>query len=145
MDEVPVTGVKTGGVKGINLKDGDVVVNATTIPAGARGDLFLVTHRGAVKKMSLKEFEQGTRAKRGIVVLRELKSNAHRVSGVFYVQDNEQVVIETAKGVREVVDTKPVRISDRYSNGSFIFDESESGKAVSIWNQSELESNSNES
>ena len=130
MDEVPVTGVKTGGVKGINLKDGDVVVNATIIPADARGDLFLVTHRGAVKKMSLKEFEQGTRAKRGIVVLRELKSNAHRVSGVFYVEDNEQVIIETAKGVREVVDTKPIRLSDRYSNGSFIVDTDKDGAVV---------------
>jgi topoisomerase-4 subunit A len=133
MDEVPVTGVKTGGVKGINLKDGDVVVNATTIPADARGELFLVTHRGAVKKMSLKEFEQGTRGKRGIVVLRELKSNAHRVSGVIYVQENEQVVIETAKGVREVVETKPIRNSDRYSNGSFIVDTDKDGDVVRLW------------
>jgi topoisomerase-4 subunit A len=133
MDEVPVTGVKTGGVKGINLKDNDVVVNATTIPADARGELFLVTHRGAAKKMSLKEFEQGTRGKRGIVVLRELKSNAHRVSGVIYVQENEQVVIETAKGVREVVETKPIRNSDRYSNGSFIVDTDKDGDVVRLW------------
>jgi topoisomerase-4 subunit A len=133
MQEVPVTGVKTGGVKGINLKDGDVVANATIIPADARGDLFLVTHRGAVKKMALKEFEQGSRAKRGIVVLRELKSNAHRVSGVFYVEDNEQVIIETAKGVREVVETKPIRVSDRYSNGSFVVDTDKDGAVVRLW------------
>lgn len=134
MQEVPVTGVKTGGVKGINLKDGDVVANATSIPADATGDLFLVTHRGAVKKMSLKEFERGGRAKRGIVVLRELKSNAHRVSGILYIQNSEQVMIETTKGVRELVDTKPIRVSDRYSNGSFIVDTDKDGVVVRLWN-----------
>jgi topoisomerase-4 subunit A len=133
MEEVPVTGIKTGGVKGINLKDGDVVVNAATIPANASGDIFLVTHRGAVKKMSLKEFEQGSRAKRGIVMLRELKTNAHRVSGVYYVENQDQIIIETSKGVREFVETKPIRVSDRYSNGSFIIDTDKDGVVVRVW------------
>lgn len=133
MQEVQVTGVKTGGVKGINLKDDDIVANATIIPADVRGDLFLVTHRGAVKKMALKEFEPGGRAKRGVVVLRELKSNAHRVIGVMYVQNQDQVVIETAKGVRETVDTKPIRLSDRYSNGSFTVDTDKDGVVVRFW------------
>jgi len=133
MQEVQVTGVKTGGVKGINLKDGDMVANATIIPVDVRGDLFLVTHRGAVKKMSLKEFEPGGRAKRGVVVLRELKSNTHRVIGVMYVQNQDQVVIETAKGVREIVETKPIRVSDRYSNGSFTVDTDKDGFVVRFW------------
>ncbi len=140
MQEVPVTGIKTGGVKGINLKDGDVVVNAATIPAEASGDIFLVTHRGAVKKMSLKEFEPGSRAKRGIVVLRELKSNAHRVSGVYYVENQNQIIIETTKGVRELVDTKPIRVSDRYSNGSFIIDTDKDGDVVRVWKVNKQES-----
>ena len=138
MQEVPVTGIKTGGVKGINLKDGDVVANATVIPVDVRGDLFLVTHRGAAKKMSVKEFEQGGRAKRGVVVLRELKSNAHRVIGVHYVQENDQVTIETSKGVREVVEMKPIRVSDRYSNGSFIVDTDKDGSVDRIWKVSKM-------
>ena len=133
MQEVPVAGIKTGGVKGINLKDDDVVTSAAIIPSGARGDLFLATHRGAVKKMALKEFEQGGRAKRGVVVLRELKSNPHRVSGVIYVQADDQVMIETAKGVRELIDTKPIRVSDRYSNGSFSVDTDKDGAVVRLW------------
>lgn len=140
MQEVPVTGIKTGGVKGINLKDGDVVVNAATIPAEATGDIFLVTHRGAVKKMSLKEFEPGSRAKRGIVVLRELKSNAHRVSAVYYVENQDQIIIETTKGARELVDTKPIRVSDRYSNGSFIIDTDKDGDVVRVWKVNKQES-----
>lgn len=140
MQEVPVTGIKTGGVKGINLKDGDVVVNAATIPVEASGDIFLVTHRGAVKKMSLKEFEPGSRAKRGIVVLRELKSNAHRVSGVYYVENQDQIIIETTKGARELVDTKPIRVSDRYSNGSFIIDTDKDGDVVRVWKVNKQES-----
>ena len=140
MQEVPVTGIKTGGVKGINLKDGDLVVNAATIPVEASGDIFLVTHRGAVKKMSPKEFEPGSRAKRGIVVLRELKSNAHRVSGVYYVENQDQIIIETTKGARELVDTKPIRVSDRYSNGSFIIDTDKDGDVVRVWKVNKQES-----
>ena len=140
MQEVPVTGIKTGGVKGINLKDGDLVVNAATIPVEASGDIFLITHRGAVKKMSLKEFEPGSRAKRGIVVLRELKSNAHRVSGVYYVENQDQIIIETTKGARELVDTKPIRVSDRYSNGSFMIDTDKDGDVVRVWKINKQES-----
>lgn len=133
MDEVPATGIKTGGVKGINLKDGDIVSSATTITNNTRGDIFVATHRGAVKKMSLKEFEPGARAKRGIVVLRELKSNAHRVCGVFFVHDQEQIFIETSKGVREQIETSSIRVSDRYSNGSFVIDTDKDGSVVRLW------------
>ena len=35
LDEVPITGVKTGGVKAINLKDDDYVVSVNVIPAKA--------------------------------------------------------------------------------------------------------------
>ncbi|WP_019413996.1 DNA topoisomerase IV subunit A [Paenisporosarcina sp. TG20] len=133
VQEAPVAGVKTGGVKAINLKDEDVVVNANTVAENVRGDIFFVTHRGAVKKMALKEFEQSTRAKRGVAILRELKSNAHRVSGVLFVEDSDQVIIETAKGVRELVDTKSIRGSDRFSNGSFVVDTDKDGAVERLW------------
>ncbi|AYC29482.1 DNA topoisomerase IV subunit A [Paenisporosarcina cavernae] len=130
--EIPVTGVKTGGVKGINLKDNDQLVSMVILPNSDEMDLLLITHRGSVKKMSSKEFEVGARAKRGIVVLRELKSNPHRVYNVLSVQKDDIVSIETAKGVKEAIYPSTIRVSDRYSNGSFAVDTEKDGKIVRI-------------
>src|SRR5690606_18219646 len=100
IEEIPVTGLRTAGVKGVNLKDGDEVVSAILIDPEEKQDLVLVTQRGAAKKMKLQEFEVGSRAKRGVVMLRELKSNPHRVVAVMAATGKEEVLLETAKGIR---------------------------------------------
>lgn len=135
LDEVPITGVKTGGVKAINLKDDDVVVSVNVISQDSQEDITLITQRGSVKKMGLKEIESGGRAKRGIVTLRELKSNPHRVFAVILTNKSDEIVLETEKGVQEVVQTNSLRPTDRYSNGSFIVDTEKDGQLVRVWKQ----------
>ncbi|MFB5089321.1 DNA topoisomerase IV subunit A [Psychrobacillus sp. PGGUH221] len=135
LDEVPITGVKTGGVKAINLKDDDLVVSVNVISQDSQEDITLITHRGSVKKMGLKEIESGGRAKRGIVTLRELKSNPHRVFAVILTNKADEIVLETEKGVQEVVQTNSLRPTDRYSNGSFIVDTEKDGQLVRVWKQ----------
>ncbi|QFF99076.1 DNA topoisomerase IV subunit A [Psychrobacillus glaciei] len=133
LDEVPVTGVKTGGVKGVSLKDDDYVVSVNVITQNSHDDITLVTHRGSVKKMGLKEIEAGGRAKRGVVTLRELKTNAHRVFAVVLTNKADELVLETEKGVQEIVQSNTLRPTDRYSNGSFIVDTEKEGKLVRVW------------
>ncbi|AQQ53080.1 DNA topoisomerase IV subunit A [Planococcus lenghuensis] len=133
MEEVPVTGLRTAGVKGINLKDGDETVSALLIKEGPDFELLLLTQRGAVKKMKPSEFETGTRAKRGLVMLREVKSNPHSVAGVIGVQGTEEIIIETEKGHRIPVSIKKLKAADRYSNGSFLLDEKTDGRAVTVY------------
>ncbi|TQR19502.1 DNA topoisomerase IV subunit A [Psychrobacillus vulpis] len=135
LDEVPITGVKTGGVKGINLKDDDFVVSVNVISQNSTEDITLITHRGAAKKMSQKEIEAGARAKRGIVTLRELKTNAHRVYTVILTDKDDELVVETDKGVQEIIQTNTLRPTDRYSNGSFIVDTDKDGQLVRVWKQ----------
>lgn len=135
LDEVPITGVKTGGVKGINLKEDDYVVGANVIPQNSQEDITLITHRGSVKKMALKEIESGARAKRGIVTLRELKTNAHRVFAVILTNKSDKLVIETEKGVKEIVEMNMLRPTDRYSNGSFLVDTEKDGPLIRVWKQ----------
>src|SRR5690606_10129778 len=74
-EELPVTGVKTGGVKGISLKEDDYLVAVNVVDKNIEQELLVITHRGAVKRMSVSEIEVGTRAKRGVVILKELKAN----------------------------------------------------------------------
>ncbi|RNF41131.1 DNA topoisomerase IV subunit A [Planococcus salinus] len=133
VEEIPVTGLRTAGVKGVNLKDDDYAVSAVMIDSEEKQDLVVVTHRGAAKKMKLQEFETGSRAKRGVVMLRELKSNPHRVVGVIGAGGGEEILLETAKGVRSPLPVSNLKTVDRYSNGSFILDEATDGKVVAVY------------
>ncbi|MBZ5201721.1 DNA topoisomerase IV subunit A [Planomicrobium chinense] len=134
LDEVPITGLRTAGVKGVNLKDNDFAVSAIMLDAEEKQELILVTNRGAAKKMKLQEFETGGRAKRGVVMLRELKANPHRVVAVVGTSGRgEEILIETAKGVRLTLAVNNLKPVDRYSNGSFVLDEGTDGTPVTVY------------
>ncbi|MFC3211627.1 DNA topoisomerase IV subunit A [Planomicrobium okeanokoites] len=133
LDEVPLTGLRTGGVKGVNLKDKDFAVSAVLLDPDVRQDLVVVTQRGAAKKMRSTEFETGSRAKRGVVMLRELKSNPHRVIAVHGVTGNEEIILETTKNIRLTLPAANLKPVDRYSNGSFVLDETSDGKVQDVY------------
>jgi topoisomerase-4 subunit A len=133
-EEVNPTGARSAGVKGINLKDGDFVVSGSVLNPDKSVNLVLVTHRGASKKMPLSEFEKASRAKRGVVMVRELKSNPHRIVKVIPVTgDKEVVLIQTSNSMVESIDPVNLRSNDRYSNGSFVVDTDEQGSVTDVW------------
>jgi len=139
-EEVNIVGARAAGVKAINLKDTDVVVNGKVID-GEEKDVVIVTQRGAIKKMRLSEFEKATRAKRGVVMLRELKNNPHRIVSCTLVNQHDEVYIETEKGRIEIINPSNLRPNDRYSNGSFIIDENEDGRVKEVWVEKRKEEN----
>ncbi|WP_374703447.1 DNA topoisomerase IV subunit A [Bacillus sp. Marseille-P3661] len=132
-EEVSIMGQRAAGVKAINLKDGDFVVSGAVFKPDSSVELVLLTHRGAAKKMALKEFEKTSRAKRGLVMLRELKSNPHFVASLKAVEKNQLVFLKTEKDIITSVDPENLRLNDRYSNGSFIIDADESGSIKEVW------------
>ncbi|MGX1264323.1 topoisomerase-4 subunit A [Rossellomorea marisflavi] len=132
-EEVNTVGPRAAGVKGINLKEDDFVVSGKIITTPEKQAVVLATHRGAIKKMKLSEFEKTGRAKRGVIMLRELKSNPHRVSGAEIVTDKQSVTLLTSKGKLETVQVSSIRFNDRYSNGSFVIDEGDSGAVTRLW------------
>ncbi|MEO4055116.1 DNA topoisomerase IV subunit A [Solibacillus sp. CAU 1738] len=129
-EELPVTGVKTGGVKGILLKEGEYLAAANLLRPGAEQDVIVVTQRGAVKRMSVSEVELGNRAKRGVVILKELKANPHRVFDVLVVTVSNQILLETENGIQETVQVVNLNRADRYSNGSLKVDTTVDGALV---------------
>ena len=132
LDEVPITGVKTGGVKAINLKDQDKVVAFNLLEKDSKDHFVLVTHRGAVKKLARKELEPATRAKRGVVVLRELKSNPHRIVDVQYGSAEDVLIPVLENGLGDGLLIKELKSVDRYSNGSFLMDPEKDGKIIGL-------------
>ncbi|GAA0314965.1 DNA topoisomerase IV subunit A [Bacillus carboniphilus] len=132
-EEITPIGTRAAGVKGINLKDGDTVVSGLVVSTPSQNGFVLVTHRGAVKRMKVSDFEPISRAKRGVIMLRELKKAPHRVAGMVLTKDTDVVYIESENGNIESMTAGDIRFSDRYSNGSFVMDEQEAGKIVDIW------------
>lgn len=126
--EVPIVGAKAGGVKSINLKKDDYVVNGIVFDATAsKTEVLILTQRGSVKKMNINDFDTLGRAKRGLLVLRELKSNPHRVAFLLCGSKGQEYTVLTEKDKAIHLSSSTYQISDRYSNGSFILDEVNDG------------------
>ncbi|MFJ5963226.1 DNA topoisomerase IV subunit A [Bacillus sp. NPDC093026] len=130
-EDVSIVGPRAAGVKGINLKDGDEVVSGQIMDPKTHV-LVLVTQRGAVKRMNLSEFDKTTRAKRGVIMLRELKKNPHRIVAVIAAEVHETLEIDTEKGATIPLDISSLRVNDRYSNGSFVLDVEEQGEVTHV-------------
>lgn len=131
LEEVSISGPNAQGVKSINLKDEDYVVAGQLIDKSSRDvHTMIVTQRGAIKKMDLLDFDVISRAKRGLLVLRELKAKPHRVSLLIDVADADEITIYTSNGSTIPFNPKDYAVSDRYSNGSFILEEETDGQPV---------------
>lgn len=134
-EEINIVGARAAGVKGINLKDNDYVVAGKVITNPLQESVVIVTQRGSIKKMKLTEFEFSGRAKRGLIMLRELKANPHRIVGMTIAGAQDIIYLQTEKGDIESLKTADLRFNDRYSNGSFVIDETEAGKIVELWEE----------
>ncbi|ART76501.1 DNA topoisomerase IV subunit A [Sutcliffiella horikoshii] len=138
-DDINVVGARAAGVKGINLKDSDYVVSGLVFEKESKAMLFIATHRGAVKKLKITEFDKATRAKRGLVMLREVKNNPHQIAAVELVEPSSFIYVQTEKGTVEKLAAASYRNNDRYSNGSFVLDQQEAGDVVEMWVETEME------
>ncbi|UCZ51486.1 DNA topoisomerase IV subunit A [Bacillus shivajii] len=141
-EEVSVTGQRTAGVKAINLKKEDYVVSCQSFHPDTPPSLLLITQRAAYKKMKLNVFEKSSRAKRGLLMLKELKRQPHRVAHLFTVTNKDIVWIKSAKEEQDSIKVKDIRFNDRYTNGSFLYDVSEGGEIIDAWVEKDvIESN----
>lgn len=135
LDEVPVVGARAAGVKSINLKADDFVVDGLILDRGEDVTITIVTQRGSIKRMKVSELSKLGRAKRGLMILRELKSNPHRVFSVVKNQDNKMIHIVAENNKVYQVNYKDLPINDRQSNGSFIIDEKQDGSVKEVFTE----------
>ena len=138
LTELSLTGVRTSGVKGINLKTDDKLVSMLVVRDEGES-VLIATQRGSVKRMALKELENATRAQRGLVVLKELKSNPHRIIGTALVKPGETVILTTTKDNKIPIEAGSLRLVDRLSNGSALINESKDGNVLSVYKEVKAE------
>ena len=132
--EIPESGAKSFGVKSVNLKPADYVISYILINPNYL-DLVhvgIITQRGAFKQFKANLVNKVSRAKRGVLVLRELKTKPHRIVAVTsYGQDHTLIVTTTSKRHIKIL-TSDYPLGDRYSNGSFVIDTTSDGEPVNI-------------
>ena len=116
-DEVPIVGIKASGVKAINLKD-DTVVSTINFNEEASDYLAILTDKGTGKRVKLKDFEKSSRARRGLMTIRDVKTNPYHVIKALIPTNKDHIGIKNG----EITLIKPTElpIADRYSTGSTI-------------------------
>ena len=116
IEEIPVSGVKSSGVKAINLKN-DEVVSAYTFESKEEY-LTVITDKSTGKRVKLNEFEKTTRGKRGILVIRDVKTNPYHVLKTFIV--SKANIGYKIKNDIDYIKLTELPIVDRYSSGTTI-------------------------
>lgn len=127
--EVPTTGARAAGVKCMDLRDDTLVA---VLLADEQSALGLLTTRGSFKKMKVTEIPMTSRARRGVQILRELKSKPHRVFTAFLIAPDQRLEVITATEKVITVEPNAHNFNERYSNGSYVFDAKTEGEPQSI-------------
>ena len=127
--EVPTTGARAAGVKCMDLRDDTLVA---VLLADEQSALGLLTTRGSFKKMKVTEIPLTSRARRGVQILRELKSKPHRVFTAFLIAPDQRLEVMTATEKVIIVEPNAHNFNERYSNGSYVFDAKTEGEPQNI-------------
>jgi len=131
VDEVSVNGARTTGVRSMDLRDDDEVVNLALV--NDNDTIAMITQRGGFKRLAMKEISVTSRARRGVLVLRELKRDPHRVVDFMTIPaGNPPLEIMTSRERTHDVLPTEHPLSGRYSNGSFVVDTDFEGVPVSL-------------
>ena len=116
-EEVPVVGVKASGVKGIKLKD-DNLVSVNQYAPEKDEFISIITEKGTGKRVRISDFEVSTRTRRGLQVIREVKTNPYKILKTFITDSKNYIGLKNSDINKYKLTELP--ISDRHSTGSQI-------------------------
>ena len=116
INEVAPIGLRASGVKAISLKN-DTVVSGHVI----NDDMYLtvITDKGTGKRIRLEEFEVGTRARKGIQMVRDVKTNPYHIIKTFISDYKLDINLKLGIDFMEIKSTD-LPICDRYKTGTQI-------------------------
>ena len=127
--DVRPTGRGTYGVRGITLRDEDLVVAMEVVRPG--GTLLTVTERGFGKRTELDEYRLTSRGGVGIIDIQASDRNG-AVVGFAYVHDGDELLVITQQGMIIRMQTNGVRVIGRATQGVKLIDLEAEDRVVSI-------------
>ncbi len=137
INEVNPVGVKALGVKSINLKD-DEVVSSILFNRDTSDYITIITDKGTAKRMRFSEIDMGSRGNRGLMFMKEIKSNPTRIIKA-YIEDSKNTINIVTENYTKEVKITEIPIMDRYSNGSYIVKD----KIITCYSQTPILSKEN--
>ena len=114
IDEVPILGSRASGVKGISLKN-DVVVSGNVI--NNQEYISLITTKSTGKRVKISEFERISRARKGIQVIRDVKTNPYYILKSFALDSKHNLGLKFKEDI-EILKLTELPIADRHSTGT---------------------------
>ena len=115
INEVAPTGIKSAGIKAINIKD-DYVVSANMFD-DTDEYISVITSKSTGKRVRLSEFETMNRARKGTLIIRDVKTNPYYILKTFILNHKDSLVLKIGGDYKEIKVTE-LPIMDRYSTGS---------------------------
>ena len=115
--EIPVVGLKAAGVKSIKL-DNDYIVSADIFNSTSEY-ITVFTDKNTAKRVKLSELEKSSRARKGLLLVRLVKTNPHKLISSYITNSKDKIGVINLKGIN-IFKNSEIAISDRYSTGSSI-------------------------
>ncbi len=114
IEEVPILGSRASGVKGISLKN-DVVASGNII--NNEEYISLITTKNTGKRVRISEFERISRARKGIQVIRDVKTNPYYILKSFVIDSKHNLGLKFKEDI-EIIKLTELPITDRHSTGT---------------------------
>ncbi len=115
--EIPLSGPKAAGVKGINLKDDTVISGICYSEKDEYIDIF--TNQKTAKRVKLSELNMLSRAKRGTTLIKKVKSTNYEIIKAFSTSTKDIIGIKSKDDIY-LVKNSDIPIMDKESTGSVI-------------------------
>jgi DNA gyrase subunit A len=140
-DDVRPMGRTAYGVRGITLRDDDVVVAMEVVrPVGT---LLTVTERGYGKRTEMEEYRVQSRGGVGVINISTSARNG-QVVGVSYVEEGDEVLLITQQGMIIRMPTNDVRSIGRATQGVRLIEIEGEDRVVSVARLVEKDENGEE-
>ncbi len=115
--EIPLVGAKAAGVKGINVKDDEVITCLS--PEEYDEYIAIFTNKSTSKRIKISELEEMNRAKKGSTLIKKVKSTNYEVINALSVNIHDTIGLKTDGEVKEIK-SPDLPIMDLSSTGSTI-------------------------
>ena len=91
VDQLPSTGVRSKGVKAMNLSASDALVSGTAVNPQDSAVVIMSTD-GGIKRTYLQEIPEGNRPLKGVMICRKLKKNPSQIAVVRHIQASDELI-----------------------------------------------------
>lgn len=136
--EVNAMGRVSGGVRGIQLRDGDEVVAALWVE-NDEGEILTITDLGYGKRSLLLDYQAQSRGGKGMATFefkegKRVKPNGSAIARAFYCREPLQIMAYSEDGQAYPIHTEQVPIAERKSIGKLLADVGKKGQIVDLVN-----------